>query len=233
MGSNASAQQAVNAETLDLGTAAYEDIGTSGATLGFLNTANTVSGVETHTANIIFPADERLYLRGLAGAYITAGGATGQVAEFYPNGAITARKTEAVFNAADVMTQAYPTAGSGGVTETVTGNLYLSTTNSGDVRVTPLRTQVADFTSTGTRIATAGTGGTRIAKLRTELVTMAAGTTGAIADTALTAGSIITLTYGFAPVGILYYVKNVGVGFTINSTSALDAGEISWQRTVV
>lgn len=35
------------------GTAAQYNIGTSGSTLGLLNTANTVSGVENHTANLL------------------------------------------------------------------------------------------------------------------------------------------------------------------------------------
>lgn len=74
--------------------------------------------------------------------------------------------------------------------------------------------------------------GTPLDSYRTGLATMAAGTI-AVADTALTAGSTIQLTFGFAPLGIISYAKNPGVGFTINSTNAGDAGEISYTRCVL
>lgn len=85
-------------------------------------------------------------------------------------------------------------------------------------------------TALGTTLATGGTGGTQIAKLRTEKAVMAAGTTGSIADTPVAASSIILVTPEFAPAGRLYYTISAGVGFTILSTDAGDAGSVSWQR---
>jgi hypothetical protein len=80
---------------------------------------------------------------------------------------------------------------------------------------------------------TVGAGSTPYLTKRIALATMAAGTTGAIADTSITAGSTITLSPGFLPLGTLYYIKTAGVGFTILSTNAADAGEVSWERTIL
>jgi hypothetical protein len=62
---------------------------------------------------------------------------------------------------------------------------------------------------------------------------MALGTTGAIADTFIAAGSPLLVTPNFAPLGTLYATRNPGVGFTILSTNAADAGSVSYQRSVL
>jgi hypothetical protein len=77
------------------------------------------------------------------------------------------------------------------------------------------------------------TGSTILDSLRTEKSTMAAGTTGVIADTPVATTSVILVTPGFLPLGQLYVTISAGVGFTILSTNAADAGSVSWQRVTV
>jgi hypothetical protein len=62
--------------------------------------------------------------------------------------------------------------------------------------------------------------------------TMAAGTTGAIADLPITAGSIVLVTPEFAPAGRLSYSISAGASFTIVSTDGGDAGSVSWMRII-
>jgi hypothetical protein len=75
--------------------------------------------------------------------------------------------------------------------------------------------------------------GTAITNLRTEKATMAAGTTGVIADTPVASTSMILVTPEFAPAGTLYVTISAGVGFTIQSTNAADAGQVGWQRVTI
>lgn len=77
----------------------------------------------------------------------------------------------------------------------------------------------------------AGISGTVMTSLANGVATLAAGTV-SVTDASVTAGSIIQLTPGFAPAGMLYYTISAGVGFTIQSTNAGDAGSVSWTRIV-
>lgn len=81
---------------------------------------------------------------------------------------------------------------------------------------------------------TIGMGETVLNGLKTGLATMVAGATPTISDPSVTAAtSVILATPGFVPAGRIYYTINAGVGFTISSTNAADAGQISYQRILL
>jgi hypothetical protein len=181
------------------GTAGGYDVGTSGPTVPLLNTANTWSGIQSHTANV------------------NLNGSTGKL------------NVNTGSNVGDDLITIYPALATLGVQAGVFRYLAGAGVRHGFV---VNGSENLSVSSTGTLIATGETGGTRIAKLLTGLATMAGGTI-AVPDTALTAGSTIQLTFGFAPLGSISYAKNPGVGFTINSTNAGDAGEISYLRCVL
>lgn len=219
------------------GTAAQYDVGTSGSTIGLLNT-NWIKTGTTEFRNTVeldtltqlrFGSPTGPFMRlvsGFDGIDIAGTGASGlNIARFLRFSLIGTN---------DGLLQLGAPAGGFGIVEAGGNGLILTTNAVIPISVRPNRgAAVADFTTTGTLIATAnGVGGARVAKWLPGAATMAAGTTGSIADTSVTAGSFITVTPEFAPAGRLYYTINAGVGFTILSTDAGDAGRVSYQRIV-
>jgi hypothetical protein len=69
------------------------------------------------------------------------------------------------------------------------------------------------------------------ASLKSNTVTLVAGSSGSIANTAITANSIVRISNvsGSGVVGAQWVMPSAGVGFTINSTSATDTSKVFWE----
>lgn len=230
------------------GSAAGYEIGTSGPTVPLLNTANTWDGDQTFLDRILFPnfmtnnsqerigslefqsfsagngwLGENVYYNGANFVYRSNGaaglfyffGTEGQF-RFAPVGVAGANTGLGSGTACNFKVNADGTVSIGGFMGDGAGVYQGSLTAN----------------TAGTRIATSGTGGTVVAKLLTGLATMAGGTI-AVADTFTATTSVVLVTPHFAPLGTLYVTKTAGVGFTINSTNAGDAGSVSYQRSVL
>lgn len=225
-----------NTVTLSDGTAAQYNVGTSGATIPRLNTANTWSGDQSYSgADIVLNANQ-LYLGSTAQEFIQRNG-------FFPGMDLNATANEklsflslSVFGTNDAFLQGVSNGAGFTVVEAGSGSLglILSTDDSDPIYVRPARgAAVADFIAAGTLIATGGgVGGTRIGKFAYGVATMTTGSTGVIADTSVTAASTIVATPSFSLLGTLNYIITAGVGFEIQSSSAGDNGDISYIRIV-
>jgi hypothetical protein len=218
------------------GSAAQYDVGTSGATVPLLNTNWVKTGTTEFQGNVEIDGSNRLYFGSSSNPYFTNNGNIG-FSYIWPTGtdAFSVYKL-ALIGANDLVFDSTPVAGSYVVFQAqgaATAGLIFNTTADNLIQFRPNSTQAVEITDNGTLIATGGTGGTRVAKLLTGVATMALGTTGAIADTFIAAGSPLLVTPNFAPLGTLYATRNPGVGFTILSTNAADAGSVSYQRSVL
>jgi hypothetical protein len=135
------------------------------------------------------------------------------------------------------------TAGSNGdlFTNTLANDATLKGVSTGGPATMNLRLGIGNGNAVlniSTNFVTIGGGGasvsTPISSIFTGKNTMALGTTGAIADAAVTnANGVILVTPGFLPLGILYYQIVDNTSFTILSTNPADAGPVSWNRVTV
>lgn len=206
-----------------LGDASQYNIGTSGFTLGLLNANWAHSGNYQQTGNTTFSKVENGTTNGISiqqlvfNSYAIMRWITTTKSWQFGAGGAGSAFPDCWYIYDEVAMGARIIVGP-------TGNIAIG----GVVPSSGAKLEVQGSSQLGPTASSTVFGGKRLG-----LATMAAGTTGAIADTTITAGSTITLSPGFAPAGTLYYTKTAGVGFTILSTNAADAGEVSWERTIL